>query len=116
LGEDAPLLLRMSRRDQPDTYSTRNHDVIRQWARERRAQPAMLSSVNRSLDSRTLDLAFIGDREDGLHLVDWAEWFDVFSARRLTFFYRTHRADGVRSLYFRLAEADGDAAAGYESM
>ncbi len=108
-GDDAPLLLRISRHDQPDTYSTRNPAVIRQWARERNAQPAMLSRPNHAVAASGLDLALMGDREDGLRRIDWTEWFDVFSACGFTFFYRTHRADGVRSLYFRIAEGDGDA-------
>ena len=103
LGENVSLLLDMSTFDRPDTYATTNHEVIRQWARERGAQPALLVDMHLGVQSRRLDLAFTGDREAGLQRVDWKTWFDAFAASDLTFFYRTHRRDGVRSLYFRIA-------------
>jgi hypothetical protein len=103
LGENFSLLLDVSAFDQPQTYATTNHDVIRQWAIERNAHPAMLTPARRGVVHRRLDLAFAGDREEGLQRIEWEHWFDAFVASRLTFFYRTHRRDGVRSLYFRIA-------------
>ena len=77
--------------------------MIRQWARERGAQPALLVRIYRGVPYARLDLVFAVDREEGLRRIDWDEWFEAFVASDLTFFYRTHRCDGVRSLYFRIA-------------
>jgi hypothetical protein len=103
---DLSLLLRMPKVDPPRTYATTSHDVICRWARERNAQPAMLVREDCGVRSRLPDLAFTGDREDGLRRVGWNEWFDAFAASHLTFFYRTHRDDGVPSVYFRIADAE----------
>ena len=103
LGDNVSLLLDMSAADRPNTYATTNLDVIRQWARERGAQPALLTQTQGGVAYRQLDLALADDREEGLRRIDWKEWFDAFVASDLTFFYRTHRRDGVRSLYFRIA-------------
>lgn len=92
--------------DQPPTYATANQDVIRRWARERSAQPAVFERAGLGDPTRRLDIAFSGDREDGLRCIDWSEWFDMFAAESLTFFYRTHRSDGVLSLYFRVADRE----------
>jgi hypothetical protein len=90
----------------PPTYATTIHDVIRRWTRERRAQPATLARADLGMWSCVLDLAFTGDREKGLRRIGWNKWLNAFDASRLAFLYRTHRLDGVPSMYFRLADVD----------
>jgi hypothetical protein len=90
----------------PPTYATTIHDVIRRWTRERRAQPATLARADLGMWSCVLDSAFTGDREKGLRRIGWNKWLNAFDASRLAFLYRTHRLDGVPSMYFRLADVD----------
>lgn len=86
---------------------TRDHDVIRRWAEERKARPATIAGTERGDRLGVLRLNFPGYAEGGnLEEVSWEEWFATFDARNLNFVYQEHRSDGKQSNFFRLDSPD----------
>lgn len=82
------------------TLATRNPDVIRQWADERKAQPATTPGGNTE-NPRVLRFDFPGyDRE--LQPVSWDAWLRTFEDRDLVFLYQEHMKAGNQSNFFRL--------------
>ena len=88
--------------DRPgQTLVTRNPDVIRRWADERGARPAIAGRRNPQDPPRVLRLDFPGYRGD-LEPISWDEWFRTFTERGLLFVFQEHKADGIPSNFFRL--------------
>ena len=82
------------------TLATRNPDVIRQWADERKAQPATTPGGDTE-NPRVLRFDFPGyDRE--LQPVSWDAWLRTFEDRDLVFLYQEHMKAGNQSNFFRL--------------
>src|SRR3954467_9973320 len=63
---------------------TTHHDVIRQWAEDRKAAPAAGPGPEPGDHLGVLRLDF-GDDDDRLRHVSWEEWFATFDDRRLNF-------------------------------
>src|SRR6185437_8384094 len=82
------------------TLATRNPDVIRQWAEERKAQPATTPGGDTE-NPRVLRFDFPGyDRE--LQPISWDAWLRTFDERDLVFLYQEHMKAGNPSNFFRL--------------
>jgi len=82
------------------TLATRNPDVIRQWADERKAQPATTPGGDTERP-RVLRFDFPGyDRE--LQAISWDAWLRTFAERDLVFLYQEHMKAGNQSNFFRL--------------
>ncbi|HEX6793487.1 MAG TPA: hemerythrin domain-containing protein [Casimicrobiaceae bacterium] len=82
------------------TLATRNPDVIRQWADERKAQPATTPGGDAE-NPRVLRFDFPGyDRE--LQAISWDAWLRTFDERDLVFLYQEHMKAGNQSNFFRL--------------
>jgi hemerythrin superfamily protein len=80
--------------------ATRNPDVIRQWAGERKATPATTPGGDTE-NPRVLRFDFPGyDRE--LQEISWDAWLRTFDDRELVFLYQEHMKAGNRSNFFRL--------------
>ena len=84
---------------------TTHHDVIRQWADDRKATPATVPGTEHGDLLGVLRLDFGGD-DDRLRHVSWEEWFTTFDERRLNFIYQEERSDGHTSTFFRLESPD----------
>jgi hypothetical protein len=86
---------------------TRDHEVIRRWAEERKARPATIKGSRHDDHLGVLRFNFPGFEEDGnLEEVSWNEWFGTFDARNLNFVYQEHKSDGKQSNFFRLDNPD----------
>jgi hypothetical protein len=83
------------------TLASRSCDVIRAWAEERGARPAV---ATRGEDGRprVLRLAFTEEGSDRLEEVSWDEWCRTFEERDLVFLYQEEKRDGTQSNFFRL--------------
>jgi hemerythrin superfamily protein len=82
------------------TLATRNPDVIRQWAEERKATPATTPGGDTE-NPRVLRFDFPGyDRE--LQEISWDAWLRTFEDRDLVFLYQEHMKAGNQSNFFRL--------------
>ena len=89
--------------DRPgQTLATRNHDVIRQWAEERRGQPATVPSTRHGGRAGVLRIDFPGFGGDRLEPISWEEWFQPFDERDLVFVYQERMKAGNQSNFFRL--------------
>ena len=83
------------------TLFTRDHDVIRAWARERTAGPAIGEGAANVLDAGSrLRLGFPGMTQ--LHIVSWEDWFLEFDRYDLVFAFRERRDDGQASQDYRI--------------
>lgn len=85
---------------------TTNHDVIRQWAEQRDAQPATVPGTEHGGRPGVLRFDFPGYGGQDLRHIGWDEWFGTFDERGLNFIYQEERADGTRSNFFRLENPD----------
>ncbi|NHC12349.1 Rho termination factor N-terminal domain-containing protein [Motilibacter deserti] len=81
---------------------TTHHDVIRQWAEDRSAQPATVPGTEHDGHLGVLRFDFPGYGGDSLEHVTWDKWFEAFDARKLNFIYQEERSDGSQSNFFRL--------------
>jgi hypothetical protein len=92
----------------PAVLSTRDHEVIREWAREVGAEPA----TGEATASGPATSLKVSDGGTGLRFnfpgvspfraVSWAEWFDHFNSHDLTFLYDNAEPGQVRSARFRI--------------
>jgi hypothetical protein len=88
------------------TLVTRDHDVIRQWAERRGAEPATVDGTEHGDHLGVLRFDFPGYGGQSLRKVSWDEWFKTFDDRGLNFIYQEHKADGSDSNFFRLENPD----------
>lgn len=82
------------------TLATRNPDVIRQWAEQRKAEPATTPNGDTERP-RVLRFDFPG-YDDRLQHVSWDAWLGVFEERNLVFLFQEQKSDGADSNFFRL--------------
>jgi hypothetical protein len=85
---------------------TTDHEVIRQWAKARKAVPATVEGTEHGDHLGVLRLNFPGYSGDRLTEVSWDDWFDTFDKRRLNFIYQQKQTSGKRSNFFRLENPD----------
>jgi hypothetical protein len=93
-------------RERPDrngqTLATRDPEVIRHWADERKGQPATVARRDNSRP-RTLRFDFPSNGNSSrLEPIDWDEWLRTFQQRDLVFLFQEKRRDGSDSNFFRL--------------
>jgi predicted HTH domain antitoxin len=85
---------------------TTDHEVIRRWAKARRAVPATVAGTHHDGQLGVLRFDFPGYSGDRLMEVSWAEWLRTFDKRRLNFIYQETRSGGGRSNFFQLENPD----------
>ncbi len=89
--------------DRPgQTLATRDPEVIRAWAQERRAEPATTRTRELGGRPRTLRLDFPGYGGRSLDHIAWEDWLAAFRDRDLVFLYQEQLRDGRQSNFFRL--------------
>jgi hypothetical protein len=105
---DSPEITATTDRPERDGLSlvTTDHEVIRRWAKARRAVPATVAGTHHDGHLGVLGFDFPGDSGDRLIEVSWAEWFETFDKRRLNFVYQQRRSSGERSNFFQLENPD----------
>jgi hypothetical protein len=84
------------------TLVTRDHDVIRQWAEQRKAKPATVEGTEHDGHAGVLRFDFPGGGGQTLTHISWDDWFETFDQRGLNFIYQEHKVDGSDSNFFRL--------------
>jgi hypothetical protein len=85
---------------------TTDHEVIRQWAKARKAVPATIAGSEHDGHLGVLRFDFPGYSGDRLTPVEWEEWLATFDKRRLNFIYQQRQSNGKRSNFFRLENPD----------
>ena len=87
---------------QGQTLATRNREVIRQWAENRRAKPATVAGTEKDGGAGVLRFDFPGYGGKDLKEIGWEDWFSTFEKRNLVFLYQEHLKEGKPSNFFRL--------------
>jgi hypothetical protein len=92
-------------KDRPDhdgeTLATREHEVIKRWAEERKATPATVPGTEHGDHLGVLRFDFPGYGGKDLQEVSWDEWFQTFDDRKLVFLYQEKMKNGNQSNFFR---------------
>lgn len=83
--------------------TTWDHDEIRRWAEERKAQPACVRRTGGSGDVGMIRLDFPGySGAQSLEPISWDEWFQKFDESNLALLYQDTTARGQRSNFNKL--------------
>jgi hypothetical protein len=85
---------------------TTDHEVIRQWAKARKAVPATVGGTEHGNHLGVLRFDFPGYGGDSLTEVSWDDWLNTFDQRRLNFIYQEKLSNGKRSNFFQLESPD----------
>lgn len=80
---------------------TKNHEVIKRWAEERKAVPATVPGTEHDNHLGVLRFNFPGYGGKNLKQVSWEEFFDTFDKRKLAFLYQEHLKNGNQSNFFK---------------
>lgn len=91
--------------------TTRDHDEIRRWAEARGAEPAEVTSTEKSGEPGILRFCFPkarGRKDANLSEITWDAFFDKFDENDLSLVYQEKTAGGNRSNFNKLVHA-GDA-------
>jgi hypothetical protein len=81
---------------------TRSHDVIKEWAKNRKAKPATIAGTEHDDRPGVLRFDFPGYGGRQLNKIDWDYWFKSFDKRHLTFQFQEHMRSGKTSNFFKL--------------
>jgi hypothetical protein len=109
-AQDADATDKVSRNTKSQTtassYTTTDHDVIRQWAEARGACPASVGDTGSEKDAGILRLEFPdGPGEDAqLDDVDWEPFFATFEDRGLAFVYQEQTSEGSTSRFSKFID------------
>ena len=93
-----------------DVVFTRDHDVIEQWARKRRAEPATGEATSTGPATMNVNDGGAGVRFNfpgaGLYRpITWEEWFANFDRHELAFVYDNDDPSGRLSNRYRIVKA-----------
>jgi hypothetical protein len=83
------------------SLATRNPDVVKAWAAERKAVPATVPGTEHGDHLGVLRFNFPGYGGQTLQEVSWDQWMKTFSDRQLVFVYQENKKDGSTSNFFR---------------
>lgn len=82
------------------TLATRNPDVIKHWAEERKATPATVPGTEHGDHLGVLRLNFPGYGGKDLQEVSWDQWLKTVEDRKLVFLFQQHMKNGNQSNFF----------------
>jgi hypothetical protein len=90
-----------------ESKTTRDHEVIREWAESRGGRPATVKGTGGKDDPGILRIDFPGyGDDDALKRISWDEWFEKFDESKLAFVYQEETQDGERSTFNKLVDRD----------
>lgn len=88
------------------SLTTTDHEVIRRWAEERGAMPAIVPGTGGDARRCVLRFDFPGCGGEDLTAISWDGWFELFDLRGLRFVYHESSKGDQHGNYFRLREPD----------
>lgn len=88
------------------SHITTDHEVIREWAESRGAQPARVKGTGRGGDVGIIRLDFPGYSGQKLEPITWEEWFEKFDENNLALLYQDQTAGGDRSNFNKIISAE----------
>lgn len=87
---------------QGQSLVTRNHDVILQWSKLRKALPSVVGKVEGRDGGDVLGIDLPGYGHKRLKKVGWDKWFNMFDQRNLVFLYQERKKDGSKSTFCKV--------------
>ena len=87
------------------SFTTRDHDVIRAWAKARGGTPADVRGTGSGDGAGVLRIEF-RDEDDRLEDVGWDAFFETFDSSDVDFLYQERTSDGAVSRFHKFVRAD----------
>jgi hypothetical protein len=86
-----------------DTASrtTTNHEAIRKWAEKRGGHPTSVTGTEHGKETAGVLRLDFGVKDEKLHPVDWAAFFDKFEESNLAFLYQDRTSNGKISRFHK---------------
>lgn len=84
------------------SLATRNPEVIKHWAEERKAVPATVPGTEHDDHLGVLRFNFPGYGGQNLQEVSWDQWMKTFEDRNLVFLFQEHMKNGNMSNFFHM--------------
>ena len=92
-----------------ESYSSTDHELIRQWAEERGGRPARVGDAGDDSGIGILRFDFLGDGDgsnDNLEEITWEDFFDTFEKKKLALLYQKDTTEGQQSRFFKFVQRD----------
>lgn len=92
-----------------ESYTTTDHELIRQWAEERGGRPARVGANGDGSGIGILRFNFLGNGDgsnDELEETSWENFFDTFEKKKLALLYQKDTAEGQQSRFFKFVQRD----------
>jgi hypothetical protein len=80
---------------------TRNHEVIKKWAEERKGKPVTVPGTEHGKNLGVLRFSFAGYQSKNMEEVKWEDFFSTFDNRKLVFIFQEHLKNGNQSNFFK---------------
>jgi ferritin-like metal-binding protein YciE len=85
-----------------------DHEEIREWAEQRKAQPACVRGTGGSEDIGMIRLDFPGySGQESLEPISWDDWFEKFDERGLALIVQDKTSGGQKSNFNKLVSREG---------
>lgn len=90
-----------------------DHEEIRRWAEERKAQPACVKGTGDKGDTGMIRLDFPGySGAESLESISWDDWFEKFDERNLSLLVQDKTSGGQKSNFNKLVSREPETSAG----
>jgi hypothetical protein len=115
LPENVPIVLlsadNENRHSEVATVATRDHELIRRWAKRRQAEPATgertaSGEATVSVTDGGAGIRFNFPATGRFRPISWDEWFENFEAHELVFVYERDTPGHSLSYRYRLTKRD----------
>lgn len=80
---------------------TRSHEVIKDWAGQRKAVPVTVPGTEHGKNLGVLRFTFPGYQSKNMAEVRWEDFFSTFENRKLVFIFQEHLKNGNQSNFFK---------------
>lgn len=84
-----------------EAKTTTDHDAIRKWTEDRGGKPARVADTRREGGVLRIDF---GGEEEGLEILSWEDFFEIFDHEKLAFLHQDKTADGDTSRFNKFVD------------
>ncbi len=85
---------------------TKDHDIIKKWAKKRDGQPAIVKGTKeKGKGAGLLRINFADNQEKNLEDISWDEFFKTFDKSNLEFLYQEKTKEGKTSRFSKFIKS-----------
>ncbi|GGL99062.1 hypothetical protein [Pseudooceanicola nanhaiensis] len=84
-----------------DAKTTTDHKAIQKWAEDRGGKPARVADTRGEGGVLRIDF---GRDEEGLEILSWEDFFEIFESDKLAFLHQDKTADGETSRFNKFVD------------